>query len=96
MLIYDKQIKNLSDFTKYDHISIRVLHLISKLMSAIFEEQAEGDGETSGDVVSLYSPECALYRTSRLTTVPSVSEKYTKIYCALQRTQGLRRLRTVY
>ncbi len=36
-----------------DHISIRVLHLISKLMSAIFEEQAEGDGETSGDVVSL-------------------------------------------
>ncbi len=28
--------------TKYYHISIRVLHLITKLMSAIFKDQGEG------------------------------------------------------
>ncbi len=43
MLISDKQIKNVSDLTKYDHMSTRVLHLNSELMSAIFGEQGEGE-----------------------------------------------------
>ncbi len=43
MLISDKQIKNVSDWTKYDHMSTRVLHLNSELMSAIFGEQGEGE-----------------------------------------------------
>ncbi len=43
MLISDKQMKNVSDLTKYDHMSTRVLHLNSELMSAIFGEQGEGE-----------------------------------------------------
>ncbi len=67
--------------TKYYHISIRVLHLITKLISAILKtkEREWSHGETSKHLVSLKSPECALYRTSRHKTVTcKVSEKVLK------------------
>ncbi len=45
-----------------------------------------GHGETSKHLVSLWSHECALYRTSSLTTVTcKVSKKFTKRECPLQR-----------
>jgi len=48
-----------------------MLNLISKLMSVIFKDQAESccHIETSKHLISLKSPESALYMASRLKTV---------------------------
>jgi len=59
---------------------MRVLHLITKLMSDIFKERVEVvfKCETSRHLVSVKSPECALYRTAWLWHVTwMVSEKFT-------------------
>ncbi len=55
-------------------------------MSVIFKEQG-----TSNNLVSLRSPECALYRLK--TVACTVSEKYTEICCPHMRPQGLKRIR---
>ncbi len=59
---------------------------VTKLKSVIFKEQG-----TSNNLVSLRSPECALYRHK--TVACTVSEKYTEICCPYMRPQGLKRIR---
>ncbi len=80
MLIYDKQLENLSDLIghwkilSYFHKSVQ----FDPKMSAIFKDPGEGLIMMKLSNISLKSPECSLQRTSRLTSVTcKVSEKFT-------------------